>query len=163
MERTTTKYLQRKAREMLSKNAANRRVAAIDGYLMALESLGSEANHSVSFDFRRIEGTVDRARDAALAAMGEGMKIELTPLADWKRELANDLLQGYIPTALGPELREEIAQGLLILLNRACSDTASAWRVVATPTDGKYFHCAWSTYLFPTPDGLFLLHCAIDD
>lgn len=163
MDRLTLKHLQRKAKDILSKKAADRRIAAVDGYLLALETLYEDSNTNVSFSFGRIDGTADRALEAASAAMGEGMRIELAVLTDWKRELTGDVLQGYLPHSLQPDVRERLAHGLMILLNRATGDTASAWRVLATPTDGKYFHCAWQTYLFATPDGFFLLHCAIDD
>ena len=156
------KYLQQRAKDILAKQNADRRVAAVDAYLLALETLHEDANLSVSFSFERIDGTADRAHDAARQHLGPGLKIELVPLDDWQRSLSKDLLD-YLFSVHNQLVRRRLADALVVLLNRACADTASAWRVATEPSDGKYYHCAWSTYLFPTPHGLYLLHCAIDD
>ena len=163
MERTALERVQAHAKAILSKQAADRRVAAVDGYLLALETLFDDRNTSVSFDFTRIDGTADQPLDAVTKYQGPNFRVALTPMADWRVELARDLLGGFLPTSLRPASRQRLAETFVVLLNRACSDTASAWRVVAEPTDHSYYHCAWRTYLFLTPDGLFLLHCAIDD
>jgi len=162
MDSHTLKYLQRRAKEILARQSADHRVAAVDGYLLALETLHEDANVSVSFSFERIDGTADRALDAARQHLGPGLKVDLVPLDDWQRALSKDLL-GYLFSVQNQAVRQRLADALVVLLNRACADTASAWRVATEPADGKYYHCAWSTYLFPTPHSLFLLHCAIDD
>ena len=163
MERNRLKWVQGRAKDILSKKSADRRVAAVDGYLLALEVLYDDANTSVSFEFVRIDGTAEQPLAAVARHLGPDLRVELSPTVDWKKELRRDLLQGFLPVSLQPAVRERMAETFVLLLNRACSDTASAWRVTTEPTDGSYYHCAWNTYLFPTPDGLFLLHCAIDD
>ena len=162
MDRDALKRLQRHTKDILSRNSADRRVAAVDGYLLALETLHEDANLSVSFIFERIDGTADRAHDAVVRHLGPGLKVDLVPLDDWKRQLSKDL-PGFLFTIPNEKARRRLADALVALLNRACSDTASAWHVATEPTDNKYYHCDWQTYLFPTPHGLFLLHCAIDD
>ena len=163
MERPALKRVQAHAKGILSKQAIDRRVAAVDGYLLALETLFDDRYTSLTLDFTRIDGTADHPLDAVTKYHGPNFKVALTPMADWKVELARDLLEGFLSTSLRAATRERLAETFVVLLNRACSDTASAWRVMAEPTDQAYYHCAWRTYLFPTPHGLFLLHCAIDD
>jgi len=164
MSRAAMKNLQARAKDILSKRAADRRVAAVDGFLFALESLCGETNKGVSFDFAWIDGTADRALEAVTRHHGPNFKLALNPLADWRVELTSDLLGGgFLPASLPPPVRRRLVEAFVVLLNRACADTATAWRVEAEPKDQSYYHCAWRTYLFPTPDGLLLLHCSIDD
>jgi hypothetical protein len=162
MDPSTLKFLQRRTKDILSKSSADRRVAAVDGYLLALETVAAVPNHVPSFTFERIDGTADRALDAVTQHLGPGLKVELVPADNWQWQLSKDLLRFLYPVP-DEKVRRDLVERLVVLLNRACSDTASAWKVIIEPDRKTFFHCAWETYLFPTPHGLFLLHCSVDD
>ena len=162
MGKGADKFLQKRVKDVLEPRQAARRVAAVDGYLLALERLYESGGMSSTFTFERVEGSPADPLEAVRQHINPGYRIHLYPI-DWRQELSMTLPDAVFgETSLRPVVRQRVIDALIVLLNRATSDAASAWRVETDP--GKdFYHCFWLTYLFHTPHGLFLLHFATDD
>ena len=162
MSRPSSPTLQRRVKDILDQRNAARRVAAVDGFLLAVESLHESGGMSSQFTFERIEGTAADPLDAVRRHINPAYQYEVVPV-EWRTELAEKLPDAMFgETSLRPAARKRVVDTLIVLLNRATSDSVTAWRVETNPGKDTY-HCFWLTYLFHTPHGLFLLHFAEDD
>ena len=162
MAKGADKFLQKRVKDLLDPRQAARRVAAVDGYLLAVECLHESGGLFSTFTFERVEGGAGDPLEAVRQHINPGYRIHLLPI-EWQKELAATLPNAVFgETSLRPVVRQRVVDTLIVLLNRATSDATSAWRVETDP--GKdFYHCYWLTYLFHTPHGLFLLHFATDD
>ncbi|MEZ6190310.1 MAG: hypothetical protein R3C45_03365 [Phycisphaerales bacterium] len=167
-----SKHMQRVMREqvknILNKRPADRRVAAVDGFLLAMMTAFGTHHREAGLDlsFQRISESCDDPRaviNKHMVEHEEARVVELQELDNWPDILRSNLVGCITPEELSQEGQNELLEAFIILLQAVCQGYVHGWRVIGDSADGSYFHCWCDIYALAAPDGLYLLYCSIDD
>lgn len=164
MDKHRKKRLQRRAKDILNRERIGSRVAGIDAFVLALETIHEDPNLAASFSYEHVLGSADNVHAALKEHLDPRYLFTLTALSDWQSTLIERLPNEALGfTTLTAPVRQRLIETLTILLARATGDAAVVYHVEIDTAGGPFYEASSEDYLFVTPSGLHLLHFGLSD